>query len=372
MLPCCQKGFSPLLTTLLHPVAPALQGVRDRLSSLPLPPALLAQVPPALREGLTEALAYSVAAQGKLVRPALALLAFEVLAPQHPQLTLHAAQEVATIAELIHLATLLHDDVLDEAALRRGRPTTSARFGNHLAILAGDWLLAHASQRMAALNCVGVVEAFAEALAQLCEGEALQSQLAYQVEATTWAAYLQKTHGKTVSLYVATLKALGAVGQVPSATMAPLLAYGEAFGYAFQLVDDELDYVAEAATLGKPVLQDLRLGLLNAPILLAVQHAPAAAASQVLEAIAALWATLNEAERLDPSPLEEEASQAAWHAACQPLLALLHQAQAFEHLSQCLATYVAQGVQALEASFEPSPAREALVGLLRYNTLRSV
>lgn len=187
---------TPALRDLIAPAAPWLETVRERMRAI---------VPPE-GELLMVALDQSLGADGKLLRPLLTLLcALATLPPGSSPNEGHL--ETAAAAELIHIATLLHDDVLDDADLRRGRPTVRASFGNRVAILAGDYLLAQASRKLAAVGDIRVVSLFSDVLAALCDGEVEQIRASYSVSASDWDSYRRKTIGKTASLFAACCEA---------------------------------------------------------------------------------------------------------------------------------------------------------------------
>lgn len=229
----------------------------------------LTRIIPPETELLADAIAHSMTNKGKLLRPVLCLLAAGAtggIAQPHI--------ETAAVAELIHVATLLHDDVLDEADLRRGSETIRARWGNKISILSGDYLLAQASLKLSQLNHCRLVSIFATVLANLCEGEVEQIRLSYQLN-TNWDSYFKKSICKTAALFGACCESVGVLNQLPEHEIQALRTYGEKFGIAFQVIDDLLDYTGSTDSLGKPILDDLKNGLLNAPILLALAHFPA-------------------------------------------------------------------------------------------------
>ena len=220
---------------------------------------------------LKETLGFSLDTTGKLLRPVLSLLVANSFGPVS-----NAQIEVAAVTEMIHLATLLHDDVLDESDLRRGKPTVRAKWSNTLAILSGDYLLAVASHKLAQLNNCGLVALYAQVLCDLCDGEVIQSDGAFSLDLANlealWQAYLDKTTCKTASLFSAACK--GAAMAAENSDEKQIEAagqFGHHFGLAFQLMDDVLDMTQDAATLGKPAFGDLAQGLLTAPILLGLQ-----------------------------------------------------------------------------------------------------
>jgi all-trans-nonaprenyl-diphosphate synthase len=247
------------LSELLAPLVPVLKQVQQRLVA----------ANPAEAQPLAEALLYSLEGAGKMVRPALTALVFHAVTGK--QETPEALLEVATVSELIHIATLMHDDVLDDSPLRRGRPTTKQRFGNTLAILGGDWLLAQASLRLAKLGHLELVAWYAQVLADLCDGEVEQWRSSFELEQAQWSIYFAKSQGKTASLFATACKAAAFVAEAPATVQEACYTYGLKFGLCFQLVDDVLDYAASSEVLGKPVLADLKQGLVNAPLLLALE-----------------------------------------------------------------------------------------------------
>ncbi|KAJ7150337.1 terpenoid synthase [Mycena filopes] len=196
-------------------------------------------------------------------------------------------RRLAQIVEMIHVASLLHDDVIDASALRRGAPSAPAAFGNKLAVLGGDFLLGRASTALSRLGDPEVVELIASVIANLVEGEILQMKdvhtpgLGLVRAAPTggddaWRVYLKKTYLKTASLMAKGCRASVILGGCTQGEVWKELAYafGRNFGLAFQLVDDVLDYEAGEATLGKPGGADLQLGLATGPALYAWEEHP--------------------------------------------------------------------------------------------------
>lgn len=207
---------------------------------------------------------------GKLFRPALLMLTSK--ACNHGSTT-HDDIETAAVAELIHTATLIHDDVLDDADLRRGQATLKHLEGNRIAILAGDFLLAQASLKLSKLNNCRLVSIYAKVLADLCDGELLQLEQNKDLS-TSWESYLRKTACKTATLFEACCESAGVIHQQSPEMIAQLKHYGQCLGIAFQLADDLLDFTASEKELGKPALEDLRQGILTAPVLLALRQTP--------------------------------------------------------------------------------------------------
>jgi all-trans-nonaprenyl-diphosphate synthase len=219
---------------------------------------------PAQTPLLASALAHATARPGKLLRPKMTLLCGHAVGCQ----ATNALIEAAAVAEMIHVATLLHDDVLDDAELRRGLPTVKQTWGNEVAILAGDYLLAQASMKLSQIGHIRLVAIFSQVLASLCDGEI--NQLCNRYNTTlTLSQYLTKCEMKTGCLFAAAAEAAGVLANLPEERVQALAQFGMAFGVAFQLMDDRLDWTSNTQEAGKPVLSDLRNGLVTAPVLLA-------------------------------------------------------------------------------------------------------
>jgi octaprenyl-diphosphate synthase len=209
---------------------------------------------------------YIIGAGGKRIRPRLVLLFSEALGFEGAE-----RYELAAIVEFIHTATLLHDDVVDESALRRGRATANAMFGNAASVLVGDFLYSRAFQMMVGVNRMRVLDVLADATNVIAEGEVLQLMNMHDPDLAV-ADYLQVIRFKTAKLFEASAR-LGAVlaGATPQVEEA-CASYGRSLGTAFQLVDDLLDYEGKSDELGKNVGDDLREGKTTLPLLLAMER----------------------------------------------------------------------------------------------------
>lgn len=189
-------------------------------------------------------------------------------------------RRLAEITELIHTASLLHDDVIDHSVSRRGSPSANLEFGNKMAVLAGDFLLGRASVALARLRNAEVVELLATVIANLVEGEFMQLKNTERDERRPqWSEealsyYLQKTYLKTASLISKSCRASALLGGADEVTVEAAYSYGRNLGLAFQLVDDMLDYTQTGTSLGKPAGADLELGLATAPLLFAWKNNP--------------------------------------------------------------------------------------------------
>jgi len=229
--------------------------------------------------------------QGKRLRPTLLMLlasalggrgaagvdwaAADLRAPHEPPTEpRRRAQRVAEIAETIHVASLLHDDVLDDASTRRGVLSLNASAGNKLAILAGDFLLARASVTLASLRNHEVTELMSRVLENLVAGEVMQMTAAGD-QLVSMEHYLEKTFCKTASLMANSARCVALLADAPAPACAAAWEYGRHLGLAFQIVDDVLDITGSASILGKPALNDMKAGLATAPVLLAATEQPA-------------------------------------------------------------------------------------------------
>ena len=198
----------------------------------------------------------------------------EVSIQEDPDI-LPSQRRLAEITELIHTASLLHDDVIDDSNSRRGSPSANVAFCNKMTVLAGDFLLGRASVALARLRDAEVIELLATVIANLVEGEFMQLRNTALDEAQpTWTEdtlsyYLQKTYLKSASLISKSCRATALLGQNSPEVVEAAYAYGRNLGLAFQLVDDMLDYTTSAAEMGKPTGADLELGLATAPLLFA-------------------------------------------------------------------------------------------------------
>lgn len=222
---------------------------------------------------------YIVNSGGKRLRPLLAVLAARALGYQGEQ---HLT--VAAIIEFIHTSTLLHDDVVDESTMRRGKETANALFGNQASVLVGDFLYSRSFQMMVSLNNMRVMQVLADATNVIAEGEVLQLMNVNDPD-TSEQSYMQVIYCKTAKLFEAATQ-LGAVISGQSAEIEQAMqAYGMHLGTAFQLIDDVLDYQADAAELGKNIGDDLAEGKPTLPLIYALQHGTAHQQQLIRQAI---------------------------------------------------------------------------------------
>lgn len=209
---------------------------------------------------------YIINAGGKRIRPRLVLLFAEALGFEGP-----ARYELAAVVEFIHTATLLHDDVVDESALRRGRATANATFGNAASVLVGDFLYSRAFQMMVSVGNMRVLQVLADATNVIAEGEVLQLMNMHDPDLAV-ADYLQVIRYKTAKLFEASARLGAVLANAPPELEEACADYGRSLGTAFQLVDDLLDYEGNTDELGKNVGDDLREGKPTLPLLVAMER----------------------------------------------------------------------------------------------------
>ncbi len=230
--------------------------IRDRMASKHAP-----RIPEVTR--------HLVDAGGKRLRPMLTLAAAHMCGYGGP---FHV--HLAATVEFIHTATLLHDDVVDESAQRRGRPTANLLWDNKSSVLVGDYLFSRSFQLMTETGSLEVLRILSNASATIAEGEVLQMTAAQDL-ATDEAVYLQVVRGKTAALFSAATEVGGVIAGAEDTIVRDLFEYGDALGIAFQIVDDLLDYQGQSATTGKNVGDDFRERKLTLPVIKAVACADA-------------------------------------------------------------------------------------------------
>jgi octaprenyl-diphosphate synthase len=209
---------------------------------------------------------YIISAGGKRLRPALLLLLSRALGYDGPQ-----RFNLAAVVEFIHTATLLHDDVVDESTLRRGRATANESFGNPASVLVGDFLYSRAFQMMLDAGQMRIMEILADATNVIAEGEVLQLMNMHDASLDE-AGYLRVIRSKTAKLFEASARLGAVLAQAEPALEEASADYGQALGTAFQVIDDVLDYDGEAAIMGKNLGDDLREGKATLPLIAAMQR----------------------------------------------------------------------------------------------------
>ena len=222
---------------------------------------------------------YIISAGGKRIRPMLVLLFSGALG-----FVGRERFEMAATVEFIHTATLLHDDVVDESALRRGRRTANALFGNAASVLVGDFVYSRAFQMMVSVGRMRVLEVLADATNVIAEGEVLQLMNMHDPDLTV-EDYLRVIRFKTAKLFEASARVGAVLADADAATEEACAAYGRSLGTAFQLVDDLLDYEGATEQLGKNIGDDLREGKPTLPLLIAMERGTAEQKALVRSAI---------------------------------------------------------------------------------------
>jgi len=282
-----------------------------------------------------------VSAGGKRLRPMLVALAGRATGPvtaEHHQL--------AAIIEFIHTSTLLHDDVVDESDLRRGRSTANALWGNAPSVLVGDFLYSRSFQLMVELDRMAVMRILADTTNRIAEGEVLQLLHVHNPD-TDEAAYLRVIERKTAVLFAAGCQLGALASEADAGVQRRLYDYGLALGYAFQIADDVLDYAADAETLGKNLGDDLAEGKATLPLIHAIRHSDAATAARLKQIV----------QDGDATAMPE-------------VLAAIHATGGLDYSRQRAFEYAAAAEQAL-AGLAESEALAALRGLARYAVERS-
>jgi all-trans-nonaprenyl-diphosphate synthase len=229
---------------------------------------------------LAEIISFIMSASGKRIRPALALLVGYLtsldseslkstnsgkasLKPQHFIL--------AELTELIHTASLVHDDLLDQSIQRRGQETIHLKWGTKVAVITGDFLFAQASVKLGEINNTEIVSIYAQVLAELCIGEINQAQSRFDLSKIDLNNYITKSTNKTASLFSAATKSAALLNQLPNHQVEQMFSYGQNLGIAFQIIDDLIDFTSESKELGKPAMGDLMQGIFTAPVIYALQ-----------------------------------------------------------------------------------------------------
>lgn len=282
---------------------------------------------------------YIIGAGGKRMRPALVLLVAQALGYRGNHQHLMAA-----VVEFIHTATLLHDDVVDESALRRGRSTANAVFGNAASVLVGDYLYSRAFEMMVDIDDMRIMQIMSGATTVIAEGEVLQLMNVHDPDVSE-ARYLQVVRFKTAKLFEAAAEAGAVLAGAAPAQREAAASYGRHIGTAFQLVDDVLDYSGDVGALGKNVGDDLREGKPTLPLIRVLEVGTHSQRELVRQAI--------------------EQGEADFDAVAQAI----HDTGALEHAQRCAVAEADMARQALNA-FSASEAKSALLSFCTFATER--
>lgn len=222
---------------------------------------------------------YIIAAGGKRLRPALVLLTAGALGVDSAD-----KYKLAAVVELIHTATLLHDDVVDESTLRRGRATANETFGNPASVLVGDFLHTRSFQMMVEVGSLPILKVLSDATNVIAEGEVMQLINTHDADLTE-EGYLHVIRSKTAKLFEASAQIAAQLAQASPEVEAACATYGQALGTAFQIIDDVLDYDGNTQEMGKNLGDDLREGKNTLPLIIAMQRANAEDAALIRQAI---------------------------------------------------------------------------------------
>lgn len=228
--------------------------------------ALLQEQEPNQHPAITGAVDHLLGSGGKRLRPALVFLSAR-LCGADPDVALFAAAGV----EMLHTATLVHDDLIDGSLMRRGAETLNSRWSPAATVLTGDYLFARAAYWVARTENTRLVQRFAETLMVICNGE-IHQMFDERGKVPAFQEYERRIYAKTASLIALSAESGAILAHTDEATIAAMRTYGERLGLAFQVVDDVLDFVADERTLGKPVGSDLRQGLITLPVMLFLEE----------------------------------------------------------------------------------------------------
>jgi geranylgeranyl pyrophosphate synthase len=215
---------------------------------------------------LNTAVEYVLSSPGKKLRTALTLLSGKLIAYRFEKLL-----PLSVSLEMVHLATLVHDDIVDAARTRRGVPTVNALYGDNIAILLGDYLFAKTAGLVAEVEDFRIDRLFSDTVARICEGTIIELLSAGKLDLSV-EAYLDRIRHKTACLMSACTKGGATVGGGSDAQIALMEQFGQSLGVAFQIIDDVLDYAGTDEAIGKPAGNDLRQGLVTLPLIYAMEH----------------------------------------------------------------------------------------------------
>ncbi len=253
------------IDSIYRPVGPEMRRVEGRLDevSRTAPTEMIEQLRHALKDG------------GKRVRPAITLLAGRFF-----NYNLNLLIPMATGVELLHTATLIHDDTIDDAQMRRGKQSIKERWGNTNAVLLGDYLFATSAGMVAETGNIRVIKLFAQTLMTICTGEIEESVNARN---QSRQIYYQTIGNKTASLFAAAGESGAVLAEAPEEAVQSLKDYGYNLGMSFQIVDDILDFAGQKETLGKPTSSDLARGILTLPVIILLEGPYSEEAQEALE-----------------------------------------------------------------------------------------
>lgn len=290
-------------------------------------------------EILNSASMHALGSPGKRLRTALTLLSGKMKTYRFDKLL-----PLSVAFEMVHLATLIHDDIVDNAKTRRGNPTVNALWGDNIAILLGDYYFAKTAGLIADINDNRIDHLFSDTVATVCEGTILEIMTAGRIDLTL-ETYFEKISHKTACLIAACCKGGAIVSQASDEEITLLNEYGQHLGIAFQIIDDILDYTQDQSTIGKPAGNDLRQGMVTLPLIYALQEQPQNGLYQQVHAL------LNGSSHKD----EDILSVVNWVTQSQGIEQAMADAQAYGNKARA-ALY----------RFPPSPDRDVLDELIDF------
>ncbi len=294
--------------------------------------------PDAMTTGVSDRLAHVLAIPGKRLRPAITLLASRLAGQESNQQVL----AMAVAVELLHLATLIHDDTVDRADVRRGHATAASLWGSEIALVLGDYVFAASARFVCDTNDLRVIRRFSESSCELARGE-LMELLDVGNPDITKADYEQRIYNKTASLFTTAAESGAILGGADEEGIERLRTYGYNIGMAYQVIDDVLDFESTSETLGKPAGQDLAAGIVTLPAILLKERSPGAnAVSEFLTA-----------GRESPSRLLDRAVEQ------------VRSRGVLDEARRVVDAYIDAAVEAL-APFEASPERTSLLDIARF------
>ncbi|MBX9621244.1 MAG: polyprenyl synthetase family protein [Alphaproteobacteria bacterium] len=322
------SGFEPLLSLLQNQLSAVNTCLLQKMES----PVTL----------IPEIAGYLISLGGKRLRPLLTIASAE-LCGYKGERHIH----LAACVEFIHTATLLHDDVVDESTLRRGRQTANSLWNNKASVLVGDFLFSRAFELMVADGSFEVLDILSKASSAISEGEVLQLSMSHSLELTQ-ETYLKIIKSKTARLFSAATEVGAVVAKASCEQRKTLAQFGKALGIAFQLMDDILDYTANQGQLGKTIGDDFREGKVTLPLILAYQKGRQNS----------FWENVLTKETRNDNDL-------------QKALTLLNESHALTESKQMAAIYVEEALACL-SKFPPSPLKSALEELAHFSLHREM
>lgn len=335
----------PDTNTLFAPIRPGLRQVEAKLRA----------VDSTLFAPLAEAFLTLIGSGGKRLRPALALLSAEFNGPMQGSAQYPAVIALAASVEMLHTATLVHDDVIDGALLRRGAPTLNARWSGVSTVLAGNYLFGTAARFSAETGDMRVIRLFSDTLRTIVDGELRQLKDRYNFLQPR-ENYYQRIYAKTASLFCAATQGAAILSQLPEERIHDLHQFGYNFGMAFQIIDDILDFTGDHETLGKPAGSDLHQGTLTLPFFHYLQQHPDPER---------LLATLEEAQREADS-----GNPAIWDETIASLVHDLRNSAAIEAAREEARHFLSRAVENL-SSLPDNAYRSSLLGLCEFVVKRT-